>query len=158
MDNRQNRIGEDFIWQRDFKKISLKKKCFFLDGDEIRYYLNNDLGYSLKDRKENSLRIQKLCNYLEKKNYLVICCIQSLFKNYQKKNRKIFRKYLQIFIKVTNQNNYLKKFKFKKRNRNVVGKDIIFPEPFKSDIILENDLLKKNEKLNFLFKKIKKKM
>ena len=150
--------GKTLFGKQIYKKFSLKKKCFFLDGDDVRNYLNNDLGYSLNDRKINSLRIQKLCNFLETKGFFVICCIQSLFKTHQKKNRTLFRKYLHIYIKVTNQDIYKKKFKFKKKKKNIIGKDISFPTPYKSDIILLNDYSDKKRKINFLLKKIKKKL
>ena len=150
--------GKTLFGKQIYKKLSLKKRCFLLDGDDIRYYLNNDLGFSLNDRKINSLRIQKLCNFLEIKGFVVICCIQSLFKTHQKKNINLFKKYLQIYIKVTNQVMYNKKFKFKKKKKNIVGKDILFPEPYKSDIILLNDYSDKTKKINFLLKKIKQKL
>ena len=54
------------------------------------------------------------------------------------KNRKKFKKYLQIYI---NSNfDKLKKINFNKvyhLNKNVVGKDILFPKPYKSDFILD---------------------
>tara|TARA_B100001057_G_scaffold501298_1_gene623468 strand:+ start:9172 stop:9669 length:498 start_codon:yes stop_codon:yes gene_type:complete len=131
--------GKTFIGKRLFKILSKKRKCFLVDGDNVRTYLNDDLGYTLKDRKENSLRIQKLCKYLEKNDYLVICCIQSIFKDHQKKNRKFFNNYYQIYLRVENEKIYQKKFKLKKYKKNVVGKDITFPQPFKNDLVVKNN-------------------
>ena len=66
----------------------LKKKyknIFFIDGDEIRKYINYKLRYSVSDRRKNSKFIQDLCKYLEKKNLLVVCAILSIFPSHQKK-------------------------------------------------------------------------
>ena len=40
------------------KEIKKKIKNFYhLDGDQFRSLMNNDLGFSLKDRDENAIRI-----------------------------------------------------------------------------------------------------
>ena len=83
-------------------------KVFWLDGDDFRKYISNDLGYTIADRKENSLRIIKFCKYLESKGYLVLFSFLSIFKKHQKNNKSIFKKYLQIFINV-DQKNIIKK-------------------------------------------------
>jgi len=38
-----------------------KKSAFRLDGDNIRFGLNKDLGFSPKDRDENIRRISEVC-------------------------------------------------------------------------------------------------
>ncbi|WP_415284856.1 adenylyl-sulfate kinase [Candidatus Pelagibacter sp. Uisw_130] len=126
------------------------KRLLWVDGDKFRKKYSRDLGYSLNDRRKNSLRIQKHCKKYEDKKYLVICSLISLFKSHQRKNRKIFTNYLQIFIKANsklierknNKNIYSNK-------KNVVGRDILFPIPYKSDIVIKNNfntLFKKNLK------------
>lgn len=138
--------GKTFFTKKLKKKILNDKLIhvdgvIHVDGDEIRkYFFDNQLGFSIKDRKNNSLFIIKLCNFLEKKGYLVLCSIQSIFPEHQKLNRKKFKKYYQVYIKADLT-------KLKKRNnkkvysnrKNVVGKDIKFPEPHKSNYIFENN-------------------
>ena len=34
---------------------------------------------------------------MERKKFLVICSILSIFKDHQKENRKVFKKYIQVF-------------------------------------------------------------
>ena len=46
--------GKTFIGKKLFNILSKKSKCFLVDGDNVRAYLNDDLGYTFKDRKENS--------------------------------------------------------------------------------------------------------
>ena len=70
-----------------------KKKIIHVDGDQFRNITSNDLGYDLKNRKTNSLRIQNFCKYLEEEGFIVICSILSIFSEHRKKNRKIFKKY-----------------------------------------------------------------
>lgn len=130
--------GKSFYGKKLFSLISKKKKVIHIDGDEVRKYLSYELKYSKKDREKNSLLISDLCNFLEKKGYLVICSILSIIKKHQRRNRKLFKKYMQIYIKTNiktvidrnNKNIYSKK--------NVVGKKIKFPTPYKSDITITN--------------------
>ena len=72
--------GKTFFANKINIFLSKKKiKVFWLDGDDFRKYISNDLGYSISDRKENSLRIIKFCKYLESKGYLVLCSFLSIF-------------------------------------------------------------------------------
>lgn len=128
--------------------LKKKNKTIIIDGDEFRKYISYDLKYTLKDRKENSQRIQNLSKYLESKGFLVIVSILSIFREHQIKNRKLFNDYYQIYIN-TDLN------KLKRRNnkniysetKNVVGKDIKFVKPIRSDYIFKNNFDKglKNE-------------
>ena len=140
--------GKSFLAKKLYKKLKIKfKKIIWVDGDKFRKKYSKDLKYSIKDRRENSKRIQKYCSKYEKKNYLVICYILSIFPNHQKKNREIFKNYIQIQIdaninKIKKRNN--KKIYSKKVN--VVGKDLKFPKPYKSDVNLKNNFDQKFEK------------
>ena len=133
--------GKSYLAKRictDLKKI--KKKIFWVDGDEFRKYITSDLGYTKSDRRENSTRIQKFCRYLEKQNINVVCSLLSIFTDHQKKNRKIFKKYFQIHVKAEKKLLYLRNNKgiYSKR-KDVVGKDIVYPKPYKSDMTIFND-------------------
>ena len=136
--------GKSFYAKEIKKKIS---NSIIVDGDEVRKYITTKLGYSSKDRKENSLMIIKLCSFLESKGFNVICPILSIFPQHQKKNRKIFKKYYQIYIEVNKEDivsrNKKKVYSLKK---NVVGKDIKFPKPYKSNLIIKNKFDKSYKK------------
>lgn len=43
-----------------------------LDGDSVRYYINNDLGFSDADRTENNLRIARIAHLLVIQGFNVI--------------------------------------------------------------------------------------
>jgi adenylylsulfate kinase-like enzyme len=132
-----------------FLKKKYKRKFFFLlDGDEFRKYISSDLGYSKLDRKSNSQRLINFCRYLDSKKIYCICSILSIFPNHQKTNRRTFSKYVQILI---NADYHLLKRRDNKKiytKKNVVGKDIFFPQPYKSDLTIENNF--KNYRSNFL--------
>ncbi len=132
--------GKSFLARKLFNEFKKKKeKIYWIDGDLFRKQYSKDLGYTIKDREKNSFRIQKHCKNKENNNNIVLCSILSIFKKHQKKNRKFFNKYFQIYIKANkkilkkrnNKNIYSKK-------ENVVGKDIKFPYPYKSDMIITN--------------------
>ena len=152
--------GKTFFANKINIFLSKKKiKVFWVDGDDFRKYISNDLGYTIADRKENSLRIIKFCKYLESKGYLVLCSFLSIFKKHQKNNKSIFKKYLQIFINVdqkilikrNNKNIYSKK-------KNIVGKDIKFIKPISSDLIIRNNFKNYKSNLKYLITKINEKI
>ncbi len=138
--------GKTFYANKLSRKI---KKSIIIDGDDVRKFITYNLGYSLIDRKENSKIISNLCNFFEKKGFTVICPILSIFRDHQKKNRKKFIKYFQIYIKSDLLN--LKKRNSKNiynKKKNIVGYDIKFPEPYKNDLVIHNNYKKNNTSEN----------
>jgi len=133
--------GKTFLADKLYKKLKKSvKRIKWIDGDRFRKKYSKDLGYRKVDRMKNSLRIQRYCKDIENKGYLVICSILSIFKKHQKKNRKLFNNYFQVFIKV-NYTRLVKRNKKKiySKKYNVVGKDIKFPIPYKSDMMIKNN-------------------
>ena len=130
--------GKTFFANKIYNILKKKKKVIHIDGDEVRKYINYNLGYSLDDRKKNSLLISDLCNFLEKKNYIVICSILSICRNHQKKNRKKYDNYIQIYIKSELKDIILNNNRNIYSRNKVVGKDIYFPTPYKSDLVIKN--------------------
>ena len=129
--------GKTYLAKKILKDLEKKnKKCFLVDGDVVRKYISYNLGYSIKDRKINSKIITDLCKFLEINGYIVICSTLSIFPSHQKNNRKKFNKYIQIYLE--SDLNKLIKINSKKvySKKNVVGKDIKFPIPYKSHFIL----------------------
>ena len=145
--------GKSYLAKKIFTKIATKKKII-IDGDEVRKYITDNLRYTKKDRSKNSILISKLCNFLEKQGFYVICPILSIFTDHQKKNRKIFNNYFQIYIKTNKQILIKRNNKKVYNNTNVVGKDINFPKPYKSDLIIQNNFKKFND--SFVKKIVKK--
>ena len=145
--------GKSFLAKKIYNELKKKrKKIIWIDGDEIRKYLTYDIGYSITDRKKNSQLISDLCKLLETKGFIVVCSILSIFRSHQKNNRNKFDKYLQIFLNL--KIDTLKKKNVNKvyhLNNNVVGKDITFPKPYKSDFIMN---FHDKDTYNKIYKKI----
>ena len=86
--------GKSYLARSICKKFK-KKKIIWIDGDNVRKYITYDLGYSIKDRKKNSLTISNICKFLENKGFIVVCSILSIFKII-KKEIENFKKYINI--------------------------------------------------------------
>tara|TARA_B100001093_G_scaffold518737_1_gene604714 strand:- start:4325 stop:4834 length:510 start_codon:yes stop_codon:yes gene_type:complete len=124
-----------------------------LDGDAIREIFDNDLGFSIKDRMTNALRISKLAHFFSQNKINVIVSVLSLFPSWLEWNRKNIKEYYEIFIDVPiptlrDRNNKNIYFKDGKENKSVVGVDIEFTKPINADLKIKNDFdeisLKKN--------------
>lgn len=60
---------------KTYKALFMKafKECdVILDGDSVRTYLNDDLGYSDEDRKRNNIRIAKIALMLANQGLRVV--------------------------------------------------------------------------------------
>lgn len=133
-------VGKTFLSKKLYNKIKKKnKKIIWIDGDKFRKKYSRDLGYTKFDRKKNSTRMQKFCRNYEIKGFLVICSILSIFTEHQKRNKKLFDRYFQIYIRASNAKLVIRNKKniYSKKN-NVVGKHIKFPIPHKSDMVIKN--------------------
>ena len=134
--------GKTFFAKKIIKYLEKKNiKCFHIDGDEFRKYISIDLKYDLKSRYINGLRVFKFCKYLISKKYTVVLSMQSAFRDMQKKNKKNFKKYIQINLTRTRSIN-----KFKRNEKFILGKDIKF-SPLKGYLNIQNKI--KNTKKNF---------
>lgn len=131
--------GKSFYANKIQEELESKHKTIIVDGDDVRKYVNYKLGYSVSDRKKNSLTISDLCRFLEAKGFVVICPVLSIFRSHQKRNRKIFKNYLQIFIDVKIEILVKRNNKRIYNKKNVVGKNIRFPKPYSSDLIINNN-------------------
>lgn len=119
------------------------KKVITIDGDIIRDLYGNDLKFHLEDRKKQIRRIQELAKFLNKKNNIIIVAALYSNKKILNQNRKIFKKYLEIYMKVPLKilikrdiKNLYKKA-LEKKIKNVVGVDIKWSEPTNSDLIID---------------------
>ena len=161
---------------KKFIKLYKKKitNLIFLDGDIVRDIFNNDLGFEKKDREKQISRIQSLSNFFEKQSFVVIVAALYSSKNILKRNRTIFKNYVEVYLKSTI--NFLQKREYKglykralnKEIKNVVGVDIPWHEPKNAHITFRcrtwhssNNLLKQSntKKMSqIIYKKVCSKM
>lgn len=135
--------GKSTLAKEIIKHIKIEKyPVVLVDGDDVRDICGNDLGYSRSDRIKNGWRIVKLCKYLEGQGMTVVCATMSQCHDQQKWARENFNRYFQIYIKadvellISRDPKGIYGAKIKEKINNVVGFDIEFQEPYKSDLII----------------------
>jgi len=157
-------VGKTLIAKKLFRILKKKtKNIIHIDGDKFRSILNNDIGYSLKDRNINASRIINFVKLLNEQKINVIVSANLTSQKYRRYCKRKFNKYLEININT--DLNLLKKRDRKKiySNRslkNVVGFGI---KNIKNDTakikILNNDSKKKFLKnISILLKVVEKKL
>lgn len=146
--------GKSTLAREIIKHVKKKhSNTLLIDGDEFREIFNNDLGYTIEDRKKNALRISRFCKFCERQNVNVVCAILSIFPEIRTWNKKNLSNYYEVFIdtpltelKKRDGKRLYEKFR-KKEIKNVVGLDIKFQKPKSANLTIIN-----NKKLDDLLK------
>ncbi len=121
----------------------------FVDGDEFRTVMGNDIGFSYEERQRNARRFSHFCRFLDKQDIHMICAVLSNYPEWQKWNRENLRQYFEVFLDVSIETlmardaKHLYKQAREGTRRNVVGVDIPFVAPPNADLVIDN-----NETLN----------
>ncbi len=122
----------------------LNSNTVLLDGDFIREMFDNDLGYSMSDRKKNAMRICKLGKFLSDQGMNVVTAILSLFPESRAWNRTNLDNYYEVFIDCPleilikrDSKGLYKKFQ-RGEITDVAGMDIYFDKPKNSDLVINN--------------------
>lgn len=121
----------------------LGKRCYLLDGDEVRDLFDRDLGYSDADREANIKRILLGAYLLDKNGIIGIICNISPLEHLRKLARKKIQGYNEIYLKKSVHESMKKDVKGMYRDNlgktEIVGIDTVFEEPEKPDLVLETD-------------------
>lgn len=113
----------------------------FIDGDKFREMMGNDLGHTKEDRYKNAKRIEEFCVYMEKQGINVVFALLSIFPDVQKSIRDRVSNYFQVYLTASEETLKSRDERGVYNNeKNVVGKDIDFPMPYKSDLVIKNDI------------------
>ncbi|MGB8801907.1 MAG: adenylyl-sulfate kinase [Candidatus Acidiferrales bacterium] len=72
----------------------------FLDGDELRAAIAEDLGHSAGNRRQSAMRNARLCRLLAAQGSDVVCATISLFHEVQRWNRENISGYREIYLRV----------------------------------------------------------
>ncbi len=133
----------------------LQKKSWIIDGDSIRDFFDNDLGFEREDRVQNIKRIMLAAHVLSKSGVIAIVCNISPFEELRQFARKKLKNYQQIYLKKNLDDSRRDDVKDVYKNHvgktPVVGMDLQFDEPQDSDLVLDVD----NETVDESFQKIK---
>jgi len=122
-----------------FREIG--KKCYLLDGDEVRDLFDRDLGYSQTDREANIKRVILGAYLLDKNDIVGIVCNIAPLEHLRQLARKKIAGYNEIYLKKDLQASMQKDVKGIYRENigltQIVGLDTAFEEPQQSDLILD---------------------
>lgn len=136
----------------EVKLHELGYHTYLLDGDNIRYGLNSDLGFDEKSRVENIRRIAHLCKLFLDSGLIVISAFISPFKEEREFARNLVNKnefievYLNIPLEICEQRDPKGLYK-KARNgeiTNFTGITSPYESPDKAEITIYVDELEKN--------------
>lgn len=123
----------------------LGKKCYLLDGDEVRDLFDKDLGYSDADREANIKRIILGAYLLDKNDIVGIICNISPFESLRQLARKKIAGYHEIYLKKdireSMRNDVKGMYKENCGKSQIVGLDTVFDPPAQADLTLEVDAM-----------------
>ncbi|WP_406621845.1 adenylyl-sulfate kinase [Bacillus atrophaeus] len=135
-----------------------------LDGDNIRHGLNNDLGFSDEDRKENIRRIGEVAKLFVQQGTIVITAFISPFREDRKQVRQLVDEgeFHEIYIKcdldICEQRDPKGLYK-KARNGEIpffTGIDSPYEEPKAPELVLDSGQNEREECKNQLIEFVKK--
>lgn len=117
--------------------------CALLDGDITRSFFDNDLGYSIEDRKQNLKRILYGAYLLEKNGIVPIVCNIHPWEDLRNMAREKFLNYQEVYLKCSIEECIEKDVKgvYKKNlgKTSIIGIDIEFEKPERPDLVLDTE-------------------
>ena len=124
-------------------------RAYVLDGDNVRYGLNADLGFSREHRKENLRRITEVCKLLVDAGIVVLCAFISPYQEDRDYARERFAGdlFVEIFVKCSLEECLRRdpKGNYKKALTGIVqnytGISAPYEEPANPDLVLETDAM-----------------
>jgi len=133
-------IGQ-ILWRR---LRAAGRPVVFLDGDAMRAAVAEDLGHSVRNRRQSALRNARLCRLLAQQGQDVVCSTISLFHEVHRWNRAHIPGYREIYLQVplSELQHRDPKGIYSRAKRghshDVVGLDIPAEFPQAPDLVLEN--------------------
>ncbi len=139
--------GKTSIGTQVYRLLKAKRpNVVFLDGEDVREIMEEDLGHTIADRKLNAMRISRLCRYLDSQGIDVVCATIAFFHEVQQWNRKHIPEYFEVYVRapfdilLARDSRGLYRRALAGKIKNVVGVDIELPPPVNPDLILDNDV------------------
>ena len=120
---------------------SLNKDAFVIDGNFVREFFDDDLGFSKEDRIANIKRIILAAHILSQNNIITIVCNISPFEPLREFMRKKVRDYNEIYLKrdleICQKDDVKKIYQNNIGKTEIVGMDLKFDQPKNSDLIID---------------------
>jgi adenylylsulfate kinase len=122
-------------------------RTFLLDGDNIRHGLNQDLGFSDKDRVENIRRIGEVSKLFVESGQIVLTAFISPFQSDREQARLLFPKgeFVEIYVKCPLQICEIRDPKglYKKARKgevsNFTGIDSPYQDPLNPELVIDTE-------------------
>jgi len=116
-------------------------RSFIIDGDMVRNFYDNDLGYSREDRIANIKRIMLAAHVISKSGTIAIVCNISPFEELRQFARKKLQDYVEIYLKRNvaelQQKDTKGMYRKNKGKTDIVGLEVAFDEPRHPDMTIE---------------------
>ena len=146
----------NYFFEKDMKFVSL-------DGDNVRFGLNRDLGFSNKDRAENIRRVGEAAKIMYSFGNICICSFISPSEEIRGQVRELFPegKYIEIFmdtpLDVCEQRDPKNLYKKARSGniKNMTGVGSSFEAGSNSEIIINDETLNETEVFDLVLKKLK---
>ena len=130
-------------------------QSFILDGDIVRSFFDNDLGYGADERRQNIKRIVLAAYVLEQNGVIPIVCNISPFEDLRQFAREKFDDYVQIYLQksltIAQQNDVKNIYKDNVNKTPISGIDLIFDDPILNELVIQVD----RESVDVSFARIK---
>ena len=104
---------------------SKKKNSIIVDGDQVRKVVSFDLGYDIKSRETQILRMYGISKIIINSGFFPI--ISTVYFNSKLQRLCNKSKILPIFVERENIEKIISRHKTYQNNKNVVGKDLKYP-------------------------------
>ena len=93
--------GKTTIGNRLYYELKKSKdNVVLLDGDIIKGIVNDEVGYSEKERRKRAMKYAKLCKMLTDQDIIVICCTIAMYDEVRVWNKINNKRYVEIFLNV----------------------------------------------------------
>ena len=140
--------GKSSIANRLSQRLfEMRIHSYVLDGDNIRHGLNNDLGFSAEDRKENIRRISEVSKLIVDAGLITITAFISPYREDRKRARSLFKdgEFIEVYVKcdISICEERDPKGLYKKARdgevRDFTGITAPYEEPIRPEIVLNTD-------------------
>lgn len=129
------------------KLKTIRPDTVLVDGDSVRALFEHHDGqkdYSLAARRVSALRMQKMCQWLDAQNLLVVAASIAMFDDINQANRSLFSRYVEVHVHAdidtlaARDNKGLYQAALRGERNDVLGVDIPYKAPVNADLRIDN--------------------
>jgi adenylyl-sulfate kinase len=121
-------------------------KVELLDGDEVRKWLSDGLGFTREDRDRNVMRIGYVCKLLSRNGVVAIAAAISPYRDTRERLKDEIGEFVEVYVKcpleICEQRDYKNIYKRAREGKidHVTGISDPYEEPLDPDVLLETHL------------------